>query len=56
MLRDLLRQEGFTAGRKLFGRLMKTMGIEALYHHGPASRHLGTGLSLPVAWFAGYAG
>ena len=31
MLRDLLRQEGFTAGRKHIATLMKRMGIEALY-------------------------
>jgi putative transposase len=32
MLRGLLRQEGFTIGRKWWvGRLMKRMAIEALY-------------------------
>lgn len=31
MLRDLLRQEGVTAGRKHVGTLMKCMGLEALY-------------------------
>jgi len=30
-LRDLLRQDGFTAGRKHIATLMKRMGIEALY-------------------------
>ena len=31
MLRDLLRQEGWTIGRKHVGTLMKRMGLEALY-------------------------
>lgn len=31
MLRDLLRKEGLTAGRKRIGGLMAKMGIEALY-------------------------
>lgn len=31
MLRDLLRQEGFEIGRKRVRRLMKLMGVEALY-------------------------
>lgn len=31
LLRDLLRREGFTAGRKHIGTLMAKMGIEALY-------------------------
>jgi putative transposase len=31
MFRDLLRQEGGTAGRKHVGTLMKCMGLEALY-------------------------
>ena len=31
MLRDLLRQEGFTVGRKHVGTLMRRMGLEALY-------------------------
>lgn len=31
MLRDMLRQEGFSIGRKRVSRLMKLMGIEALY-------------------------
>lgn len=38
MLRDLLRQEGFTAGRKRIGRLMRTMGIEALYRRPRTSK------------------
>ena len=38
MLRDLLGQEGFTAGRKRIGRLMKTMGIEALYRRPRTSK------------------
>tara|TARA_A100001391_G_scaffold196060_1_gene174104 strand:+ start:1551 stop:1934 length:384 start_codon:yes stop_codon:yes gene_type:complete len=31
MLRDLLRQEGHRVGRSKVGRLMRLMGIEALY-------------------------
>ena len=31
MLRDLLWREGVTSGRKRIARLMKAMGIEALY-------------------------
>ena len=31
MMKGLLRQEGFTAGRLHVATLMKTMGIEALY-------------------------
>ena len=31
MLRDLLRQEGFTVGRKHVATLMRRMGLEALY-------------------------
>ena len=31
MLRDLLRQEGYPVNRKRVRRLMKKMGIEALY-------------------------
>lgn len=31
MLRDLLRQDGFTVGRKHVATLMKRMGVEALY-------------------------
>ena len=31
MLRDLLRQEGFTVGRKHVGTLMRGTGLEALY-------------------------
>lgn len=31
LLRDLLRPEGFQAGRKSIGTLMARMGIEALY-------------------------
>jgi putative transposase len=31
MLRDLLRQEGITVGRKHVGTLMQRMGVEALY-------------------------
>ena len=31
MLRGLLRQEGFSIGRKRVARLMKRMGVEALY-------------------------
>ena len=31
MMKGLLRQEGFTAGRLHVGTLMKQMGIEALY-------------------------
>ncbi len=38
MLRDLLRQEGFAAGRKHVASLMRTMGIEALYRKANTSR------------------
>ena len=31
MLRDLLRQEGITVGRKHVGTLRQRMGVEALY-------------------------
>jgi len=32
MLRDLLRQEGFAVGRERISRLMRLMGIQAIYH------------------------
>jgi len=38
MLRDLLQSEGFTAGRKHIGTLMRRMGIEALYRKPNLSR------------------
>ena len=38
MLRDLLRQEGFKAGRKHVATLMRKMGIEALYRRPNTSR------------------
>jgi putative transposase len=38
MLRDLLRQEGYAVGRKHVARLMRTMGIEALYRKANTSR------------------
>jgi len=38
MLRDLLRQEGYAVGRKHVARLMRTMGIEALYRKAHTSR------------------
>ncbi len=38
MLRDLLRQEGETAGRKHVATLMRKMGIEALYRKPNTSR------------------
>ena len=38
MLRDLLRQEGYTVGRKHVATLMRTMGIEALYRKANTSR------------------
>jgi putative transposase len=38
MLRDLLRLEGHTAGRKRIARLMRLMGIEALYRKRNTSR------------------
>ena len=38
MLRDLLRPEGFPAGRKPIGTLMARMGIEALYRKPNPSR------------------
>ena len=38
MLRDLLRQRGFDAGRLHIGSLMKKMGIEAIYRRPNTSR------------------
>lgn len=38
MLKGLLRQEGFTAGRLHIGTLMKRMGIEALYRRPNTSK------------------
>src|ERR1051326_1576210 len=38
MLRDLLRQEGETVGRKHVATLMRKMGIEALYRKPNTSR------------------
>ncbi|MFQ5582796.1 MAG: IS3 family transposase [Mariprofundaceae bacterium] len=38
MLRDLLRLEGFKVGRKRISRLMKLMGIQALYRKPNTSR------------------
>jgi len=38
MLRDLLRQEGFSVGRKHVATLMRKMGIEALYRRPSTSR------------------
>ncbi len=38
MLRDLLRQERYTVGRKHVATLMRTMGIEALYRKANTSR------------------
>jgi putative transposase len=38
MLRDLLRAEGYQAGRKHIGTLMAKMGIEALYRRPNTSR------------------
>ena len=38
MLRDLLRLEGYRAGRQRIARLMRLMGIEALYRKPNASR------------------
>ncbi len=38
MLRDLLRKEGYLVGRKRVRRLMKKMGIEALYRRPNTSR------------------
>ena len=38
MLRDLLRQEGVTLGRKHAAMLMRRMGIEALYRKPNTSR------------------
>lgn len=38
MLRDLLRPEGYTAGRKPIGTLMRRMGIQALYRKPNLSR------------------
>jgi putative transposase len=38
MLRDLLRQDGYTVGRKHMATLMRIMGIEALYRKANTSR------------------
>ena len=38
MMKGLLRQEGFTAGRLHVATLMKTMGIEALYRRPNTSK------------------
>ncbi|SPH23960.1 hypothetical protein DEA8626_03037 [Defluviimonas aquaemixtae] len=38
MMKGLLRQEGFTAGRLHVATLMKTMGIEALYRRPSTSK------------------
>ena len=38
MLRDLLKREGFSVGRKHVAALMKKMGIEALYKKPNTSR------------------
>ena len=38
MLRDLLRQDGFTVGRKHVATLMRTMGIAALYRKANTSQ------------------
>ncbi len=38
MLRDLLRLQGFSVGRKHVATLMKKMGIEALYRRPNTSR------------------
>ncbi len=38
MLRDLLRQEGHTVGRRQVATLMRRMGIEALYRKPSLSR------------------
>lgn len=38
MLRDLLRQDGFSAGRKHVATLMRTMGIEAVYQRPRTTR------------------
>ena len=38
MLRDLLRVEGFTVGRKHMTTLMRRMGITALYRKPNTSR------------------
>jgi putative transposase len=38
MLRDFLKQEGVTVGRRHVATLMKKMGIEALYRHPNTSR------------------
>lgn len=38
MLRDLRRREGFAGGRKRVSRLLRVMGIEALYRRPNTSR------------------
>ena len=42
MLRDMLRREGQTIGRKRVSTLMKKMGIEALYRKPNTSRRHAT--------------
>ena len=39
MMRDLLRQEGYDVGRKKVSRLMRHMGIEALYRKPKTTQH-----------------
>jgi putative transposase len=47
MLRDMLRREGHAVGRGRVGRLMKRMGIEALYHRPNTSRRRGADAIYP---------
>ena len=47
MLRDLLRLDGFTAGRQRIARLMRLMGVEALYIKPNLSRRHPTHPVLP---------
>jgi hypothetical protein len=50
MLRDILRREGHTIGRKRVSRLMTRMGIEALYRKSTTSqRHPAHSVYLPIA-------
>jgi putative transposase len=47
MLRDMLRREGHAVGRGRVGRLMKRMGIEALYRRPNTSRRRGADAVYP---------
>lgn len=48
MLRDLLRREGHTLGRKRVRTLMTRMGIESVYRTPPPARGIGHTWSIPI--------